>query len=812
MYLLILQIIVIIIISLKGINGTCKSIQVGNGDTCYGLAQKCGLDLNTFYSFNPSFPNGCNFIQVGQSVCCGAGGVAPSQNSDGSCSIYTIKSGDFCFSIAKEKGITVEQLESFNTKVWFWKGCTAIKEGMKICVSPGSSPRPAVDPKAECGPSAKNYNSTCPLNVCCSEFGYCGTTKEFCEKKNSPTNAPGTMGCLSNCETGYQPTSGPPEQFLKIGYYESWASKRDCLNMDISNLDQTLYSHIHYAFGIITPDQKILIEDSTTFEKFKSLKSVKKILSFGGWAFSTEAATVSIFRNSMSPANRARFVQNLVTFANNHNLDGIDIDWEYPGAIDIGGMEGDGDLYVPFLKELKYQLKSKSLSIAAPASYWYLKNFPIKEISQIVDYIVFMTYDLHGSWDSNIPSLGAYLKSHVNLTETMDALRMITKAGVASNKIIMGVGLYGRSFQQTSPDCWGPPCTFSLNPGASPGRCTKTSGYLGLGEIREIKDVRTSFYDTPSDSQIVTYGTNQWIAYQTPSIIRNRIAIAQSMNLGGIVYWAIDLEDTKTHDEINKKTSDTDDDGDGDKVVSIQSVSNKDSINRMFGPWEIKDSKTCEGTQEMDQILQGLPVEPTVFFKKSSKVSNRIYNLENNRLLVKCKAIAGFVLYQDRMLVVDNSTMKRTLSYKKGFTKSTKTSHQVKVGVTGGINEFFKLSLEYTFNYEVTDTTSTETTDTSEITLGKGYYVHYQTAYLMAHEIVSIDDKINFSDQEFQRFFKFNSLGYNVFVVKGRYFFFNAVVRNPSSFFAPEKQSRFAVTEDELRQYLIYGDPDVWLD
>jgi GH18 family chitinase len=49
-----------------------------------------------------------------------------------------------------------------------------------------------------------------------------------------------------------------------------------------------------------------------------------------------------------------------------------------------------------FLVVLKNLLNGKSLSIAAPASYWYLKGFPIAQISEIVDYIVFMAYDLHG--------------------------------------------------------------------------------------------------------------------------------------------------------------------------------------------------------------------------------------------------------------------------------------------------------------------------------------------------------------------------------------------------------------------------------
>lgn len=38
----------------------------------------------------------------------------------------------------------------------------------------------------------------------------------------------------------------------------------------------------------------------------------------------------------------------------------------------------------------------KEISIAAPASYWYLKNFPIEKMSRVLDYVIYMTYDLHG--------------------------------------------------------------------------------------------------------------------------------------------------------------------------------------------------------------------------------------------------------------------------------------------------------------------------------------------------------------------------------------------------------------------------------
>lgn len=64
----------------------------------------------------------------------------------------------------------------------------------------------------------------------------------------------------------------------------------------------------------------------------------------------------------------------------------------------------------------------KSVSIAAPASFWYLKAFPIDRIASVNDYIVFMTYDLHGQWDygnvnafDSCPS-GKCIRSHGKFT------------------------------------------------------------------------------------------------------------------------------------------------------------------------------------------------------------------------------------------------------------------------------------------------------------------------------------------------------------------------------------------------------------
>ena len=117
-----------------------------------------------------------------------------------------------------------------------------------------------------------------------------------------------------------------------------------------------------------------------------------------------------------------------------------DIDGTPPGSPD------EGENYLKFLRTVRGSLPAdKSLSIAAPSSFWYLKNFPIKAMSEILDYIIYMTYDLHGQWDAGnkwtspgCPT-GSCLRHHTNKIEVDLSLALITKAGVPGNKVVVGM-------------------------------------------------------------------------------------------------------------------------------------------------------------------------------------------------------------------------------------------------------------------------------------------------------------------------------------------------------------------------------------
>ena len=113
------------------------------------------------------------------------------------------------------------------------------------------------DARAECGSWADPPGKTCPLNTCCSQYGFCGTTEDFC-----------TTECQSNCVSNPPAPAGKssaPVLNRVIGYYESWSSQRSCHAFPPSALPVDGLTHVNYAFAYIDPGSlKITPMDSTT--------------------------------------------------------------------------------------------------------------------------------------------------------------------------------------------------------------------------------------------------------------------------------------------------------------------------------------------------------------------------------------------------------------------------------------------------------------------------------------------------------------------------------------------------------------------
>lgn len=118
-----------------------------------------------------------------------------------------------------------------------------------------------------------------------------------------------------------------------VGYYPSWVAGGNYYINSPSKVDYSKYTHICYAFAIPGTDGNIGSVDGasvlTDLVNRAHANNVKVLLSIGGWLTSSPSNTPfeAISTNPTAINNLANACANLIT---KYNLDGIDLDWEYP--------------------------------------------------------------------------------------------------------------------------------------------------------------------------------------------------------------------------------------------------------------------------------------------------------------------------------------------------------------------------------------------------------------------------------------------------------------------------------------------------
>ncbi|KAF5312214.1 hypothetical protein D9619_003681 [Psilocybe cf. subviscida] len=396
---------------------------------------------------------------------------------------------------------------------------------------------------AECGPFADASNVTCPLSVCCSQFGFCGTTSDFCGE-----------GCKSNCGGPKIPSCGATQSSAttkRIGYYEGWAVSRKCMSYEPEQISADTLTHINFAFALISSTFEVIEMtkgDSDLWRRTTALKegrpALKVFLSIGGWTFN-DKPTQNIFSDMVgSTANTNTFIKSVLSVMETYAFDGIDVDWEYPAAWDRGGIPADKENYVTFMAAVKtaFAPKKYGLTFTAPSSYWYLQNFDLPGLLKHADWVNVMTYDLHGTWDGVDPFIGYVVGSHTNLTEIDEAFQLYWRVGVDPKQMVMGMGFYGRSFTLSTPDCNHAGCPWTS--GGNEGPCSGNSGTLMWSEI---ESVLTAVQKPPNIDEVaavayISWG-NQWVSFDTDQTFAIKMNYANDHCIGGTMIWSVDQDD-----------------------------------------------------------------------------------------------------------------------------------------------------------------------------------------------------------------------------------------------------------------------------
>lgn len=339
--------------------------------------------------------------------------------------------------------------------------------------------------------------------------------------------------------------AAPVKQERKVGAYlaawQQWSAE---------DIDAKKLTHIYLSFARI--EDGVIVNakvDGVSIQEFQfeELRKAKKenpnlkiAIAVGGWGaegFSDAALTAQA---------REKFANSVVLYLQQYNLDGIDIDWEYPvqggwGAIKARPEDKENfTLFMATLREKLDQLgnennKHYELTYATSIQPWAISNLEFDKVIPLVDSIHLMTYDYHGAWEpqtGHLSPLTLNPKDTIGIGGTADAVKRFLATGIPSEKLTFGIGFYGRYWKGVATQENG------LYQKASQG-----GGEVSYKEITrnytEKQGFKRYWDESAKSAYLFNKETGVFVTYNDVQAMECEMEFVRNNNLGGTFTWEL---------------------------------------------------------------------------------------------------------------------------------------------------------------------------------------------------------------------------------------------------------------------------------
>jgi chitinase len=247
---------------------------------------------------------------------------------------------------------------------------------------------------------------------------------------------------------------------------------------------------------------------------------------------------------AITPEGRRRFVDSAIAVIDRYNLDGIDIDWEYPGYTHANTTvrPEDKQTYTLLLKELRERLDKEGARVgrhlitssATGATTIWLEHTEMGEASKYLDSVNMMCFDWYNPVEKNTGhDSPLYTDPADPKAISIDrAVKMNLAAGVSARKIVIGVPFYGRKWTGVESTNNG---LFQPIPSTSPPQ--DEIDYFHIAPLVNAQGYIRYWDPISQTSYLYNAKTKTFITYNDAETELARTKYVREHHLGGIMFW-----------------------------------------------------------------------------------------------------------------------------------------------------------------------------------------------------------------------------------------------------------------------------------